>query len=282
MKHLKTNLGLLAASVAAVSVLAVGPVSAAKGSGSDDLTQGTSTSTSTSGSTEVETHSSGSTSGSGSGSGTSSSSSTTVTTNKSGGSGSSHESETKTETEHGVTVSEASTTGDVSTLRGEAKQLLETERQNKKQHSVEDRQKACTTREADLNKKITNYGTQATRQLTRLNDTYAKLQAYQADKKLSAADYAALAAAADGQKTTATAAVDALTSLTVKIDCSSTDPAASVATVKSAVKNARTALQDYRKSIKAVLVSLMTAKSASGATDSSATGTADTTTGGTN
>jgi len=177
------------------------------------------------------------------------------------------------------------TTGDVSTLRGEAKQLLATERQNKKQHSVADRQKACTAREANLNNKITNYGAQATRQLTRLNDTYAKLQAYQADKQLSAADYASLVTAADAQKVGATAAVNALSALTVKIDCSSTDPAASVATVKTAVKNARTALQDYRKSIKAVLVTLMTAKSTT-SSDNPSTSTDNATdvntTGGTN
>lgn len=243
MKQIKLNLGLMLGSVLAVSVLAVGPVSA-RGINSGN----TSGSGSTSGSTETAETTSGGTSAP-----------TTETHSSTSGTGTAteteHAPETQTETEP--------TTGKVDDLRSRAAKMLATDRQDKKPASTAaERQKACQARQANLNTKITNFGAQGTRHLTSLNSTYDKIKAFQTANQLNVADYATLVAAADAQQASATTAVAALKTVTVTIDCSSPDPAASVATVKSAVKNARVALQSYRTSIKNVLVALMTAKEA--------------------
>ncbi len=170
------------------------------------------------------------------------------------------------------------TTGDVNSLRQKSKDMLATERKSKPEHSADIRLKACQAREVNLDTKITNYSTQAKKHLDAYNATLTKLQAYQTDKKLTVPSYAALITEANAQKTSAKVAVDALAAVSVKIDCSSADPAASVATVKTAVKNARIALQSYRTSVKNVLVALMTAKENSSTNSSGDASTSPSTT----
>lgn len=171
---------------------------------------------------------------------------------------------------------DAVATTDVSgsdSLRDQAEQLLTTKRAGAKTHSAEQRKKSCEARKAHIQKRADNYATAAQRHLGVFNNIFTKVQAFHDKKQLNVSNYETLVAAAKEKQTTAQTAVDQLKSLDVSIDCAQSDPATTVATLKTATKNARLALQEYRKSIKDVVVAL---KGASTATkDDSTSNTTD-------
>lgn len=168
----------------------------------------------------------------------------------SGGSGSSNETETETELE---TDSGSHQSGK---LHDEAQQLLSDRRLKVKEHTEAQRQKACEQRQKSIDKRTANFGAAAQRHLTVFNNVFTKVQAFHDSKGLNVANYDTLVATAKAKQTAAQAAVDALKALDVQIDCTQTDPASTVATIKTAVANARTALQGYRSAIKDVIVAL--------------------------
>ncbi|HSX06870.1 MAG TPA: hypothetical protein VLG92_04060 [Candidatus Saccharimonadia bacterium] len=159
-------------------------------------------------------------------------------------------------------------------LRSQARQLLQAKRENIKEHTLAMRQKACQQRQKGIDTRTKAYGTAAERHLTMFNQIFTKVQAFHDSKKLNVANYDALVTAAKDKQATAQSAVDALKALDVQIDCTQSDPATAVATIKQAVANARTALQAYRTALKDVIAAL---KGAATATPSNAT---DKTTGG--
>jgi len=176
-------------------------------------------------------------------------------------SGQETEQQTTTETETKDTAE--ATAG----IHEQAKQLLAQQRQNGKQKSTADRQKACQAHQTEINKRVSNYAKSAQKHLDTFNAIFTKVQAFHDSKGLTVANYDTLVAAAKTKQTAAQTAVDALAALNVKIDCSQSDPASSVASVKVAVKNARTTLQDYRKSIKDIVVALKGASTAQSNTE---------------
>ena len=160
-----------------------------------------------------------------------------------------------------TTVDASQTATESDSIRDQAKkQLAEARQKNKTTRTVAAKQKACQAREKNLNNKIANYSKLADRKLEFYDTTFAKLQAYQTNKNLTVPEYGALVSTATAKQMAASVAVAALKDVSVEIDCSTTDPASAVATVKAAVVNARTALKEYRTAIKNVLVVLMTAK----------------------
>ncbi len=198
-------------------------------------------------------------------------------TDDSTGSSSDEHQTTTTNTTTTETETETETGGDQS-LRDQAKQLLQDKRKNIKEHTQEQKQKACEQRQKSIEKRTSNFSTAAQRHLEVFNKIFVKVQAFHDSKGLDVANYDALVAAATAKQTAAQNAVDALKALNVQIDCTQTDPATTVATIKTAVSDARTALQTYRKS----LVDLITAlKGASTAQDNSSSSDTSTTTGGT-
>ncbi|HET6924487.1 MAG TPA: hypothetical protein VFH39_01485, partial [Candidatus Saccharimonadales bacterium] len=152
-------------------------------------------------------------------------------------------------------------------LRAEAEALLNQKRQNGKEHSAAQRKTACEAHAAEINTRSQNYAAAAQRHLDVFNSIFTKVQAFQTSKQLNVSNYDSLVATATAKQTAAQSAVDALKALDVSIDCSSTDPAATVATLKEAVINARTTLQDYRSAIKDVIVALKGASTANTTTD---------------
>ncbi|HSX05543.1 MAG TPA: hypothetical protein VLF69_03700 [Candidatus Saccharimonadales bacterium] len=152
-------------------------------------------------------------------------------------------------------------------LRSEAAKLLSQERQNAKEHSQADRQKACTQRQNNINRRTAQFAANAARHLEVFNKIFTKVQAFHDSKGLQVSDYDALVAAATAKQTAAQTAVDALKALNVQIDCTQPDPASTVATIKSAVTDARTALQAYRTSLKDLVVALKGASTAQHTTD---------------
>lgn len=155
-------------------------------------------------------------------------------------------------TEHATTEAEQE-----DSVREQARSLLETERQNHKEKRTEaEKQKACENRQDSIDNRSANFAAAAQRHLDVFNSIFAKVQAFHDNNNLNVANYDALVATAKTKQATAQQAVDVLKGLSIKIDCTTTDPANTVATLKAAVKNARTALHDYRTSIKNVVVAL--------------------------
>ncbi len=182
-----------------------------------------------------------------------------------------------TRTEHGVEVETNSKADDstavrVNSLQAKAKQLLEARRSDGGSlHSVADRQKACALRQTAIDAKIARYNSSASESLTSYDAIFARVQAYQATNQLPVANFSTLVANTATAKTAATGAVAALSTVSVKIDCSASDPAAAITTVKTAVMTAKSALKEYRTALKSIITTLLAAKS-----------TAADTTGGTN
>jgi len=240
MRIQKNQLALAVASLAGTLVLTVAPVWAQHGADSGG---------STSSSSDSSTSSSGGTSTSGS-----DDSKAAATTG----------SETETETHSGD-------------LKEQAKTLVAEKRQNVKEHTQEQKQKACEAHKTEIANRGTNYAAAAQRHLDVFNSIFTKVKAFHDSKQLTVSNYDELVAAATAKQAAAQTAVDALKAVNVNVDCTQSDPAQSVATLKTAVKNARAALQDYRTALKNLVVAL---KGASTSAKASTSDTTPTTTGG--
>jgi hypothetical protein len=177
-------------------------------------------------------------------------------------------SETDTST---ASTTDVSGTDTPQTMREKAQALVQTKRANIKQHTVAQKQKACEAHAAEINKRATNYATAAQRHLDVFNKIFTRVQAFETTKQLNVANYDTLVATATTKQTDAQTAVDNLKALDVSIDCTQTDPASTVATLKTTTANARVALQAYRQAIKDVVVALKGASTAQ--TDKSTTNT---------
>lgn len=145
---------------------------------------------------------------------------------------------------------------DAADIREKAKVKVTEERKTKTERTQEQRQKACEKRAANVNRKMINYTRHAEKHLATFDKIYDRVQDFKETKKLDAANYDELVAAADAKQAAAVAAVEALGEVSTEIDCTSEDPAAAVAAVKEAVLETRTALKDYRTAIKDVIKSL--------------------------
>lgn len=119
-----------------------------------------------------------------------------------------------------------------------------------------DRQKHCEQLQTMVNKQIANFSSNAQSHLTVFNSVYTKVQAFAASKNVTSTDYQNLITTANTDQANATQAVAALKSVAVTIDCTQSNPASSLATIKAAVDSTRTALQAYQKAISAVISNL--------------------------
>lgn len=141
-------------------------------------------------------------------------------------------------------------------LKTKAKSNLAERRAGKEALSTERRQKVCEQRKVSINNKVTAFSKSADNILTRFDVVYTRVKAFKTDKKADVANYDALIAAADAKQAAATEAVAALKETSTTFDCASTDPAQTLATIKAATVDARTALKEYRTSIKNIVVAL--------------------------
>jgi hypothetical protein len=248
MRRIPQTFSLFAVSVLAVSVLAVVPVSARQGSDDDKVTTVSTTESSNSGS---------------------------------GSSGSGSTVKVEDDTSHVEGVDDDDGTADqgrgdavttrVSDLQERAQKLVASERQDKKGKSVEARQKSCESRKASILKRSENYSRHGKKHLEVFNSIYDKVLKFQDEKNLTAENFDTLKATADAKKAAAETAVAAIAEVSTDIDCSAADPAATVASLKEAVGNARKALHEYRLAIKDIVVALEKAVDDTSAEDSTET-----------
>jgi hypothetical protein len=164
----------------------------------------------------------------------------------------------------------------------DGKQKLALLRTQKAAKTAEQRQKSCEQRKTSINNRITAYDNAANTKLTQFNTIFERVKKFKTDKALQVSNYDALVATATAKQQAATDAVAALKALSADFDCASTDPGATVASIKSSTVDARTALKEYRKSIKDIVVALAqvnkTSSSDSTATNDDSTTTTTTTT----
>jgi len=170
----------------------------------------------------------------------------------------------KADDSDGSTVSsnDETETGGGLTLHDKARDLLTEKRKDGKEHSQALRQKACEARQKSIDKRTGNFSAAAQRHLEVFNKIFTKVQAFHDSKGLNVTDYDTLVATVTAKQTAAQAAVDALKALDVQIDCTQSDPAGTVATIKTAVTDAHNALKDYRKALKDLVVALKGASTA--------------------
>lgn len=162
--------------------------------------------------------------------------------------------------------------GESEGLQARANLLLSDKRQGGHEHSAADRQKSCQELQTQINNKVSRLSTKAQQYLTNFNTIFTQVQAYQTSHQLAVSNYDTLVAETTAKQAAATAAVTSLKNVSVNIDCSATDPAGSVATVETAASDARTALQAYRSSLKALIQALLAAKNTTSSTTTSTTG----------
>jgi hypothetical protein len=141
-------------------------------------------------------------------------------------------------------------------LKTKAKSNLAERRAGKEARTAERRQHVCEQRKKSISNKITAFAKSADNILTRFDAVYVRVKDFKTDKKVDVTNYDELIAAADAKQTAAAEAVAALKELSADFDCTATDPAQTLAAVKAATVDARTALKEYRTSIKHIVVAL--------------------------
>jgi hypothetical protein len=144
-----------------------------------------------------------------------------------------------------------------------------------KEHTQEQRQKACEARKTSLQNRMSNAVRQAQNHKAVFDKIYTRVKDFHDDKNLNVADYDSLTAAADKAQADAEASITALQGLDVSVDCTSQTVASSVSTFQQAVKSTRDSLKTYRKSLVDLIKAL---KGASTGTDGSDDTTTDNTT----
>lgn len=148
----------------------------------------------------------------------------------------------------------------VNQLREDAKKDLEKKRDGRKEMAEEKRKLVCENRQKAIVNKLAAFNQAADKHLAKLNDVYTRIQAYKTAENLQPANYDDLVAAATAKQEAATAAVAALKEVAVGVDCSDPETVVKLSAVREAAKATRTALHDYRKALKDIVVALAQSK----------------------
>ncbi len=137
-----------------------------------------------------------------------------------------------------------------------AREKLAERRDGRVQKTAEQRLKVCEARKKSIENKINAYVKHGENKLKNFDAIYERVKNFKTDKKLDVPNYDALLAAADAKQIAAAEAVAALKELTADFDCATSDPAMTIAAIKEATADTRTALKEYRTSIKNIVVAL--------------------------
>lgn len=145
-------------------------------------------------------------------------------------------------------------------LREDAKKELEKKRDGRNEMAEEKRKLVCENKQKAIENKLAAFNQAADKHLAKLNDVYTRIQAYKTAENLQPANYDDLVAAATAKQEAATAAVAALKEVAVGVDCSDPETVVKLSAVREAAKATRTALHDYRKALKDIVVALAQSK----------------------
>ena len=148
----------------------------------------------------------------------------------------------------------------VNQLREDAKKDLEKKRDGRKEMAEEKRKLVCENKQKAIENKLAAFNQAADKHLAKLDDVYTRIQAYKAAENLQPANYDDLIVAATAKQEAATAAVAALKEVAVGVDCSDPETVVKLSAVREAAKATRTALHEYRKALKDIVVALAQSK----------------------
>lgn len=148
----------------------------------------------------------------------------------------------------------------VNQLREDAKKDLEKKRDGRKEMAEEKRKLVCENKQKAIENKLAAFNQAADKHLAKLDDVYKRIQAYKAAENLQPANYDDLIVAATAKQEAATAAVAALKEVAVGVDCSDPETVVKLSAVREAAKATRTALHEYRKALKDIVVALAQSK----------------------
>lgn len=141
-------------------------------------------------------------------------------------------------------------------LKTQAKLKLEAKKAELKHQTQEQRQKACTARAANLNKRMANAVTWATKHKGVIDSAYTRVKNFHDSKSLNVTNYSTLTATVDAAQAAAQVNITSLQTLDVSVDCTSQTVATNVSAFQDAVKNTRDSLKAYRKALVALIDSL--------------------------
>jgi ribosomal protein L19E len=226
----KGTLYLASAAVLGLSVVAA-PVYARQGSDNHAISGSTTT-------TETETHSGSGSSGSGS-----------------SGSGSQTK---KIETSH--TENEVEDQAREDTAKAKGAELLAEAKKEHKAKNKEERQKTCETRKGKFEARASAMVKNAQKHQLRIDGVLSKAVDYKTTNNLTVTDYDALLAAATAAQATSQASVTALKNLQPTLDCTNESVASNIAAFKAATDQARSDLNAYKKSARALFTAIENAK----------------------
>ncbi len=154
-------------------------------------------------------------------------------------------------------------------LRQEAKKELEQKKEGRKELAEEKRKQVCENRQNAIENKLAAFNQAAQKHYDKLVTVQKRIVGYATAEGLSPQGFASLTAAAEAKKSAAETAMLALKTLAVNVDCSDPETVVKLSEVREAAKTTRTALHDYRKALKDMVVALAQAKHTTDDTDGS-------------
>lgn len=141
--------------------------------------------------------------------------------------------------------------------KAKAQSRIEEIKSNASEKTAEVREKACSARKNAFQKRMENAVAQAEKHKAVFDKIFTRVQDFKESNAVSVESYESLVAAANAAGVKVDDAIAALQSLNTDVDCTDPDAAATaLSAFKETVTEAKTALKDYRTSIKNVLVAV--------------------------
>lgn len=132
--------------------------------------------------------------------------------------------------------------------------------------------RVCLNRQKAITNIMARIADRGQKQLTLFTTIATRVEAFYTDKCKTLSSYDALVADVNAKAAAAQATVDAVKTASTGFSCEGTDPKGFVDSFKSSLKSEISALQDYRTSVKNLIVGV---KSVQGTTSSSTNQTSD-------
>ncbi|HSX36899.1 MAG TPA: hypothetical protein VLG13_02155 [Patescibacteria group bacterium] len=138
----------------------------------------------------------------------------------------------------------------------------EMQKANRSSKTAEQKTKACEAHKQGLTTKFAAISKNAAAFQTRIDDIFAKAQAFQTANNVTVPNWDTLVAAAAAAQTTSSTSIANLKAVTPTLDCNNVSVASDVATFKVAAQTTRDDLKAYKAAVKDVLQALRAAKAA--------------------
>lgn len=148
----------------------------------------------------------------------------------------------------------------VSELKDDAKKELDQKKEGREQRTEEKRRLVCENRQKAIENKLSAFNQAADKHLAKLDSVFLKIQSYKTAENLTPSNWVDLVENAESKQEAATVSVAALKEVAVDVDCNDPETVVKLSEVREAATAARTALHDYRKALKDMVVALAQAK----------------------